>query len=114
MLVVAEEDVIDGQPSAHGVLPRGVCPQADAAAFERQQGIFERGQRAAEAFHLLAGDGAAVARLEGRVGQAVFEQLGLHLLFGLHVVGFLPAAHAEQRRLGHVDVPARTRSYIWR
>ena len=51
-------------------------------------------------------DRAAVARLEDGVGQAGVEQLGLHLLFGLHVVGFLLVPHAEQRRLGHVDVAA--------
>ena len=51
-------------------------------------------------------DRPPVARLEHRVGQAGVEQLGLHLLFGLHVVDFLLVPHAEQRRLGHVDVAA--------
>ena len=46
------------------------------------------------------------AGLEHGVLQAGVEQLGLHLLFGLHVVGFLLVADAEQRRLGDVDVPA--------
>ena len=42
------------------------------------------------------------------VAEAEFEELVLHLLFGLDVVGVLLAAdNAEQRRLGDVDVPLR-------
>ena len=89
-----------------GSRPHGVGAQADAAALQGQQRFFQRGQRAAEPLHLLALDRAAVARLEDGVGQAGVEQLGLHLLFGLHVVDFLLVPHAEQRRLGHVDVAA--------
>ena len=103
MLVAAQEHVIDRQLAAYRVLPQGVGPQADAAALERHERVFHRGQRAGELGHLLAFDLAAVARLEHRLAQPELEQLGLHLLFGLHVVGVFFALHAEQRRLGDVD-----------
>ena len=106
VLLLAEKDVVDRQPAGDRIAAHGVGAEADAAAFEGQQRLFERGQRAAESLHLLAGDRPPVARLEHRVGQAGVEQLGLHLLFGLHVVRFLLVPHAEQRRLGHVDVAA--------
>ena len=67
-------------------------PQADAAALQGDQRIFQRGQRAAELGHFGALDRAAVARLEHAFAQALLEQLGLHLLFGLHVVGLLLAS----------------------
>ncbi len=49
---------------------------------------------------------AAVAGLEGRVAEAELQELLVHLLFGLDVVGVFLAADAEQRRLGDVDVAA--------
>ncbi len=40
------------------------------------------------------------------LGQAKVEELGAHFVFGLHVVGVLLVADAEQRGLGDVDVAA--------
>ena len=106
VLVVADEDVVDRQLAGDRVLPRGVGAEADAAALQGHQRFLQGGQRAAEPLHLGALDAAAVARLEDRVLQARLEELGVHLLFGLHVVGLLLVRDLEQRRLGHVDVPA--------
>ena len=104
VLLVAQVDVVDRQPAAVRVLSQGVGPQADAAALQGHQRVFQGGQQAAEAFHFRAGDHAAVARLEDGVLEAGFQELGLHLLLGLHVVGLLLPPHAEQRGLGHEDV----------
>ena len=80
-------------------------PQADAAALERDERVFQRGQRAGTAWPSRSPSiCAAVARLEHGFAQAELEQLGLHLLFGLHVVGVFLVLHAEQRRLGDVDI----------
>ncbi len=67
-------DVVDGEAAA-GVLPFGVDLEADAAAFEGDDRLFERGECADEAGHLLAFDEAAVVRVEDGVGQALVEEL---------------------------------------
>ncbi len=105
VLLAAGEDVIDGQPPGSRVAAGGVRPQADPPPLQRQQRFLQRRQRAAEPLHLGPGD-AAAAGLEDRVLQPGVQQLRLHLLFRLHVVGLFLVADAEQRRLGHVDVPA--------
>ena len=80
--------------------------EADAAALQGHERILQGGKRAAEPLHLGAGDRAAAAGLEDGVFQPRLEQLGVHLRLGLHVVGLLLVRDLEQRRLGHVDVPA--------
>ena len=47
-----------------------------------------------------------IAGIEHRIAQAEIQQLRLHFLFGLHVVGFLALAHAKQWRLSDIHVPA--------
>ena len=103
-----------GRRGTTGSLPRdgswrsAWMREADAAAFEGDDRFFHRGERADELRHPLAFDEAAVAGVEDAVAEAEFEELGLHFLFGLHVVGVLLAADdAEQRRLGDVDVALR-------
>ena len=113
VLLAAEEDVVHRQLAGRRVLPHGVDAEADAAALQRDDARLPARPACGRAW--------PSARLRSmrpspgsntRVGQAELEQLGPHLLFGLHVVGVLLVAHAEQRRLGDVDVarrrPART------
>ena len=93
----------------------GVAAEADAAAFQGRRRFFHRRPACGRAApsRRPRSCGRRPARRPRRPGP--LEQLGLHLLFGLHVVR-LPSccargtAAAGRRRRGRLA----TRSYIWR
>ena len=81
--------------------------QTDAAFFECHQRVLESRERAAELLHLVAGNLPTVARQEHALAESLVEELRLHLLLGLHVVGLFLRPHAEQRWLGDIDMAGR-------
>ena len=90
-----EKHVEDRQFQGFRVLPHGMDLEADPAPLQGDDRFFHRRRGAAKFFHLLAVDQLPVARIEHTVTQSQIQELGLHFIFGLHIVA-LPSPYEHE------------------